>query len=658
MVELKCLVERSRAGDLEAFTEVVRRFQDMAHGYAYSILGDFHLAEDAAQEAFVDAYQKLHALREPAAFPGWFRRIVFKHCDRAMRKRRVPTAPLEEGMRVAEPNRDRSELQERVLEAVRDLPERQREATTLYYINGYSQKEISDFLEVPVTTVKKRLHDSRKRLKERMIGMVNETLKGNALPEEFAQETIGKVVREAQRLNKADQHEQAEDLLRGALDKVPGQPRMLRELNRSIMHGRVYGQSRWDYLPELVEHGRAILAADVEDEELCREVARTLLAIPNMAEAAKFLEGWNAKQGPGLERTAMLAWAKACMADYAGAKRTWQEILALTPDAAPGEARDCVPKGCWTMVDALMAADERRLAQEIARTTWPVCREQIDLPTPNHLGCLWPLIFNWVELREECAEVARECIEILRKDGEPGLRLQLDTTCYSTWFETPERATAQWLDWLRECAAAADGQLLGDGAYAVFSNWRFAQPAEAKRQLADATDEALEAIDAAEAESLRGQLDDLRFIHLPGDYLRSGDNAAARALIEEGIASGYTEGSHLLYELVIREGAPSPPELLERLSQVPEDEIEDVHYWGTYHLAREAAADGDSETAFGMLRRAAGLWCNGPLQYIQNWEQDTRWGSLLEHPEFKAILDERRKRIGPVHGMLHYFPGW
>ncbi len=190
MNELRCLVEQARAGDLEAFTEVVRRFQDMAHGYAYSILGDFHLAEDAAQEAFVDAYYKLDSLREPAAFPGWFRRIVFKHCDRIIQKKRVPAVPLAEGMRVAESDLQRSEMQERVLEAIRELPERQRETTTLYYINGYSQNEISDFLEVPVTTIKKRLHDSRKKLKERMLGMVEDTLKNNAPDERFSRKVI------------------------------------------------------------------------------------------------------------------------------------------------------------------------------------------------------------------------------------------------------------------------------------------------------------------------------------------------------------------------------------------------------------------------------------------------------------------------------------
>ena len=94
MEELATLVERSRSGDLTAFETLVRRFQDMACGYAYSILGDFHLAEDAAQEAFVDAYGKLYQLREPKAFAGWFRRIVFKHCDRVTRRKQVPTVPL------------------------------------------------------------------------------------------------------------------------------------------------------------------------------------------------------------------------------------------------------------------------------------------------------------------------------------------------------------------------------------------------------------------------------------------------------------------------------------------------------------------------------------------------------------------------------------
>ena len=69
--ELKTLVVRAQEGNLEAYSALVRRFQDMAVGYAYSLLGDFHLAEDAAQEAFVGLYLDLHRLREPASFLGW-----------------------------------------------------------------------------------------------------------------------------------------------------------------------------------------------------------------------------------------------------------------------------------------------------------------------------------------------------------------------------------------------------------------------------------------------------------------------------------------------------------------------------------------------------------------------------------------------------------
>jgi len=60
---------------------------------------DFHLAEDAAQEAFLEAHAYLSRLREPAAFPSWLRRIVFKHCDRFTRKRQFRLVPLEDDMR-------------------------------------------------------------------------------------------------------------------------------------------------------------------------------------------------------------------------------------------------------------------------------------------------------------------------------------------------------------------------------------------------------------------------------------------------------------------------------------------------------------------------------------------------------------------------------
>ena len=66
----------------------MRRFQGTAIGYAFAVMGDFHLAEDAAQDAFVEVYVVIGDLRDPAAFASWLRRIVFKHCDRQRRRKR------------------------------------------------------------------------------------------------------------------------------------------------------------------------------------------------------------------------------------------------------------------------------------------------------------------------------------------------------------------------------------------------------------------------------------------------------------------------------------------------------------------------------------------------------------------------------------------
>ena len=180
MEETRSLVIRASAPDgqadekLAAFGQLVQRFWTMACGYAYSILGDFHLAEDASQDAFIQAYRKLGDLREPAAFPGWLRRIVFKQCDRITRGKPGRPRSLPHGTH--EPSREpdpaheaqRQEMAQKVLAAICSLPARERTVATLFYVNGYSQRTIAEFLEVPVSTVNSRLHASRKRLRKKM----------------------------------------------------------------------------------------------------------------------------------------------------------------------------------------------------------------------------------------------------------------------------------------------------------------------------------------------------------------------------------------------------------------------------------------------------------------------------------------------------------
>lgn len=174
MDDLKTLVIKAQRGELDAYGQIVTRFQQMATGLARATLRDAHLAEDVAQEAFFQAYRDLVGLRKPEAFPAWFRRVVLKHCDRLTRRKHVRTVAMDQAGPIvsvqAGPDRalEAHELRDRVLEAIRALPERQRTTTTLFYVDGRSQKEIAEFMEVPVTTVKKRLYEARRAMRARM----------------------------------------------------------------------------------------------------------------------------------------------------------------------------------------------------------------------------------------------------------------------------------------------------------------------------------------------------------------------------------------------------------------------------------------------------------------------------------------------------------
>ena len=153
MEDLSSLVERAREGDVDAFSEIVRRFQDMAVGYALSLLRDSHLAEDAAQDAFLQAYINLKKINDLESFPGWFRRIVFNQCDRIKRKRYRFAVPLEEYQIQAldvdvDELVDQHKLQHQLDRAIRILPGHEQAAFTLFYVSNLTQKEIARLLRI------------------------------------------------------------------------------------------------------------------------------------------------------------------------------------------------------------------------------------------------------------------------------------------------------------------------------------------------------------------------------------------------------------------------------------------------------------------------------------------------------------------------------
>jgi len=197
---LEALLGRAKQGDLDAFTEVTRRFQHMAFGYALSIVRNLQQAEDVVQEAFVAAWFGLLTLTDPAAFPGWFRGIVRHQAYRLVRQREIQALPLAAAEAVAaagSPPDDRIEQGQQVaavLGAISRLPVPLREIVTLFYVHDCTQQDIATFLGLPVTTVNNRLHAARAQLRRRTLTMVKDTLEAHRLPDDFAAR-IGRIVR-------------------------------------------------------------------------------------------------------------------------------------------------------------------------------------------------------------------------------------------------------------------------------------------------------------------------------------------------------------------------------------------------------------------------------------------------------------------------------
>ena len=174
------LVQLARRGDLEAFAELARRYQDELVNYIAKFCGSSDDANDVAQEALVKAFTKLGSFKGNSSFKTWLYRIATNHCiDAARKQQRVP-APLsidtepEEGRALVdtleadgEPLSQLTawELQREVRKAILQLPPKLRAVLVLHDLQGLQYSEIAEVIGVPLGTVKSRIHNAREQLK-------------------------------------------------------------------------------------------------------------------------------------------------------------------------------------------------------------------------------------------------------------------------------------------------------------------------------------------------------------------------------------------------------------------------------------------------------------------------------------------------------------
>lgn len=170
------LLARSRAGDLDAFELLVRTHQDRIYNVAYRITGNHEDAADAAQDAFVRAYQALARFREDAAFSTWLYRIATNAALDLVRRR---PAALHVELSADHPapggpelEAHRREIHRRIHAALGRLPAEFRTAVVLRDFHGLEYEQIARILQVPIGTVRSRLSRAREVLRAQLMDLV------------------------------------------------------------------------------------------------------------------------------------------------------------------------------------------------------------------------------------------------------------------------------------------------------------------------------------------------------------------------------------------------------------------------------------------------------------------------------------------------------
>ena len=168
--QLEQALARSVLGDQLAFAEIVRQHQGMVFSLACHFLRDRWLAEELAQEVFLNLHQNLSAIKSPAHLTFWLRKVTSHRCiDQARRQKVRPQVSIED---VPEPvaNADDNDfmLSDMLRRVVDTLPEKARMVVVLRYQEDLEPAEIAKVLDMPVNTVKSHLRRSLSLLRDKL----------------------------------------------------------------------------------------------------------------------------------------------------------------------------------------------------------------------------------------------------------------------------------------------------------------------------------------------------------------------------------------------------------------------------------------------------------------------------------------------------------
>jgi len=162
------LVERAMHGDTGAFDELVERVGDTLHAIARRILPEVALAQDATQQALLDAWRHLPQLRDPERFEAWAYRLVVNACyaeARRERRHRTQLRLLPRDESTTPDPASRLAIQDQLDRAFAELSVEHRATVVLIHYLGMSAAEAADTMGVPVGTARSRLHYALRQLR-------------------------------------------------------------------------------------------------------------------------------------------------------------------------------------------------------------------------------------------------------------------------------------------------------------------------------------------------------------------------------------------------------------------------------------------------------------------------------------------------------------
>ncbi|MBI4556250.1 MAG: RNA polymerase sigma factor [Candidatus Hydrogenedentes bacterium] len=168
MVSDEELVGRTKGGEVEAFSELALRYQQIVYSLSYRFMRDAVSAEDMAQESFLKAYRHIRGFRGECSFSTWLYSVTCSVCltELNRRKKRGEVELLPNHVGTARAAAERSfDLPDIVRECVGQLPDHYARVITLYYLQEAPYEEIAQMLGIPMGTLKTWMHRARRQLR-------------------------------------------------------------------------------------------------------------------------------------------------------------------------------------------------------------------------------------------------------------------------------------------------------------------------------------------------------------------------------------------------------------------------------------------------------------------------------------------------------------